>query len=87
MEEPTTREILRGLQRDVQQWVNDRAMYVTQEQRAFDKENQDLKYQALAKDQQEDRDRIDKLTRNAWTTLIAPVIVGVVLYFVLGGKP
>lgn len=86
MEEPTQWEILRSLQRDVAQWISDRAMYVTQEQRASDKENQDLKYQALAKDQQEDRERIDKLTRNAWTGIVAPLIVGVVLYFILGGK-
>ncbi|WP_148007149.1 hypothetical protein [Streptomyces sp. adm13(2018)] len=62
------------------------ALYVTQDQRASDKENQDLKLAALAKDQAEDRARLDSLTRNAWTALIAPLIVGVVLYFLLGGK-
>jgi hypothetical protein len=87
VEEPTQWELLRSLQRDVQQWITDRAMYVTQEQRESDKRIMDLQYQALAKDQQEDRERLDRLSRNFWTTIAAPVIVGITLYFLLGGKP
>ena len=66
--------------------VSDQALYVTQEQRASDKQITDLRLDAIAKDQAEDRARIDKLTQGVWTVLIAPIIVGVVLYFLLGGK-
>ncbi len=87
MEEPTVWEVLRAIQADVQRMVRDQELYVTQEQRNSDKENMGLRLEAIVKDQAEDRARIDNLTRGAWTALIAPVIVGVVLYFLLGGKP
>ncbi|MEU7010380.1 hypothetical protein [Streptomyces sp. NPDC046332] len=87
VDEPTFGEILRDVQADVRRLVQDQAMYVTQEQRASDKEIAQLRHDALAKDQAEDRDRLDRLTRNFWTTLVAPILVGVVLYFLLGGKP
>ncbi|MEU7074719.1 hypothetical protein AB0B30_32570 [Streptomyces narbonensis] len=86
MEDPTPWEAIRSIQAGVQRMEAAQALYVTQDQRASDKENQDLKLTALAKDQAEDRARLDSLTRNAWTALIAPLIVGVVLYFLLGGK-
>lgn len=86
MDEPTVWEALRAIQAGVSRMEAAQALYVTQEQRESDKTIMDLRLEALSKDQAEDRARIDRLTQGAWTVLIAPVIVGVVLYFLLGGK-
>lgn len=86
MEEPTVWEALRSIQAGVTRMEQTQALYVTQEQRQSDRTITDLRMEAIAKDQAEDRARIDKLTQGAWTVLIAPIIVGVVLYFLLGGK-
>lgn len=87
MEDPTPWEAIRSIQADVQRMAHNQELYVTQEQRVSDQKIMELQLAALSKDQAEDRARIDNLTRGAWTALIAPVIVGVVLYFLLGGKP
>lgn len=86
MEEPTVWESLRSIQAALNRMENAQALSVTQEQRKSDRDIQALELANLAKDQAEDRARIDKLTQGAWTVLIAPIIVGVVLYFLLGGK-
>lgn len=86
MDDPTVWERLREIQASLGRMEAAQTLYVTQEQRESDKTIMDLKITALAKDQEEDRARIDRLTRGAWTVLIGPVIVGVVLYFLLGGK-
>lgn len=80
MDEPTVAEMIRSLQATVDRMVAAQENYVT-------REIMELRIAALEKDQVEDRDRIDRLTRNAWTTVIAPVIVGVILWFLLEGKP
>lgn len=88
MEEPTPTvwELLRDVQADVRKLLSDQALYVTQEQRASDKELSELKLTKLTEQQAETRARLDRLATGAWTALVAPVIVGVVLYFLLGGK-
>jgi hypothetical protein len=87
MEDPTLGEMIRGLRADVQRLIDREALYVTQEQRATDKELSELKIHAVASDQKEDRARLDNMARLVWSAFIGPVIVGVVLYFLLGGKP
>lgn len=80
MDEPTLAELLRAVRADVQRLVDTQSLYVT-------KEILDLKLDALTKDQAEDRARLDKMSNIVWSAVIGPVIVGVVLYFLLGGKP
>lgn len=48
------------------------------------KEIMDLRFEALAKDQAEDRARLDALSRWLFTAVLGPVIVGAILYVVLG---
>lgn len=83
---PSVWEILRDVQADVRKILTDQALYVTQEQRASDKALTDLRMANLEEDQKETKARLDRLASGAWTALVAPVIVGVVLYFLLGGK-
>lgn len=87
MDDPTLAEMIRGLRADVQRLIDREALYVTQEQRATDKELFELKISAVASDQREDRARMDNMSRLVWSAVIGPVIVGVILYFLLGGKP
>lgn len=77
MEEPTLAEEVRALRGDVQRLVSGQRDYVT-------KEIMDLKFEALAKDQMEDRARLDALSRWLFTAVLGPAIVGVILYVVLG---
>lgn len=79
MDEPTVPEMIRALQSDVQRMISAQELYVT-------REVLDLRLAALEKDQAEDRARMDNFTRVAWTSVLAPVIVGVILYFLLGSK-
>jgi len=86
VDEPTIAERLRDLQSDVQRILSAMGTYVTQEQRNADQVIQELKLAAVAKDQAEDRARLDTLRNWVWSAVIGPVIVGTVLYFLLGGK-
>lgn len=77
MDEPTLAEEVRLLRRDVHSLIETQREYVT-------REILELKLSALAKDQAEDRARLDKMTQWFWSVFLGPVIVGVILYFTLG---
>lgn len=87
MDEPTLAEMLRALQSDVRRLLDREAHYVTQEQRNADAKVYDLQVKALEKEQAEIKLRVASVTRWFWSAVVAPVIVGVVLYFLVGGKP
>jgi hypothetical protein len=80
MDEPTIPELLRDLQADVRTILQRQEQYVT-------KEILDLRLEGLAKDQAEDRARLDAMSRWVWSAVVGPVIVGIVLYLVLGKTP
>lgn len=80
MDEPTLAEEVRRLSDHVQRLVDVQQSYVT-------REILDLRLEALAKDQAEDRARLDKLSNWAWTGIVGPVIVGLILFLVLGKAP
>ncbi len=93
LDEPTIAELIRRLGdqlsavganvASVQQAMT---QYVTQEQRAADKELAAHKEQKA----KEDRDRLDERitywTRMGWTVLILPTIAGVMIWLLTGGK-
>lgn len=80
MEEPTLAEEVRRLSDHVQRLVDVQQTYVT-------KEILDLRLDAVIKDQAEDRARLDKLSNWAWTVIVGPVIVGLLLYVLIGKAP
>lgn len=80
MDEPTIPEMLRDLQADVHRLLANQDQYVT-------REILELKLASLAKDQAEDRARLDALSRWVWSAVVGPVIVGVILYLLLGKTP
>lgn len=80
MDEPTLAEMIRALQSDVTRMRSEQSLYVT-------KEIMDLKLEGLAKDQAEDRARLDAMSRWLWSGVVAPVIVGIILYVLLGKSP
>jgi cytochrome c-type biogenesis protein CcmH/NrfG len=80
MDEPTVPEMLRALQADVHRILAIQEQYVT-------KEIMDLRLEALTKDQAEDRARLDAMSRWLWSGVVAPVIVGIILYVLLGKGP
>lgn len=87
MDEPTIGEMLRDLQSDVSRILSQMDRYVTQEQRAADQVIADLKLDAIGKTLAEDKLRIDKLKNWVWSAVVAPVIVGLILYLLLGKTP
>lgn len=80
MDEPTVPEMLRALQADVHRMMIAQEQYVT-------KEILNLRLEKLAENQAEDRARLDNMSRIVWSAVIAPVIVGVILYVLLGKGP
>jgi cytochrome c-type biogenesis protein CcmH/NrfG len=80
VDEPTLAEEVRLLRRDVHALLEAQRQYVT-------KEIMDLKLEALSKDQAEDRARLDAMSRWLWSGVVAPVIVGIILYVLLGKGP
>lgn len=80
MDEPTLAEMIRALQADVTRMRAEQSLYVT-------KEIMDLKLESLSKDQAEDRARLDAMSRWLWSGVVAPVIVGIILYVLLGKSP
>lgn len=80
MDEPTLAEEVRRLSGEVRRLVESQAAYVT-------REILDLRLEALAKDQAEDRARLDAMSRWLWSGVVAPVIVGIILYLLLGKTP
>ena len=98
MDEPTIPEMLRDLQADVSRILANLDRYVTQEQRASDKEVSYLKLAAVVRDhtaaletiakaQAEDRAKMATVSRWLWSGVVAPVIVGIILYVLLGKSP
>ena len=87
MDEPTLAEMIRALQATVDRMRADQSLYVT-------KEIVELRLGALAKDQADlekaqeaDRARIAAIHRWLWSGVVAPVIVGIILYVLLGKAP
>lgn len=58
--------------------------YVTQEQRAADKELADHKHRDLSKDVEEIKSKGDASKRLALSAFVAPVIVGLVMWLLMG---
>lgn len=84
MDEPTLAEMIRALQADVTRMRAEQSLYVT-------KEILDLKLAALEKDHSDleaavaaDRERLATVHRWLWSGVVAPVIVGIILYALLG---
>jgi hypothetical protein len=77
MEEPTLAEEVRRLADRVTGLLDAQREYVT-------KEILNLRLNELAKDQAEDRARLDAMSRWLWSGVAAPVIVGFILYVILG---
>ncbi len=87
MDEPTLAEMIRALQSDVTRMRAEQSLYVT-------KEIMDLKLESLAKEQADlsrelevDRARIATIHRWLWSGVVAPVIVGIILFILLGKSP
>lgn len=87
LEEPTVAEMVRALGRqldDVGASVaavhGSLAQFVTQEQRATDKELFDLKLQSVIDDVDELEERDKHRTRALWTVGISPVIVSLITW-------
>lgn len=87
MDEPTIPERLRDLQADVSRILANLDRYVTQEQRTADKELIELKIATLAKEAERDQARLSTLKNLVWSAVVAPVIVGVILYLLIGKTP
>lgn len=87
MDEPTIPERLRDLQADVSRILANLDRYVTQEQRAADKELVELKIAALAKEAEREQARVATLKNLVWSAVVAPVIVGIILYLLIGKTP
>lgn len=84
MDEPTVAEMIRSLQATLDRQAQAQETFVT-------KEMMDLRFQLQERDDAEQNRRIQVLedressrTRTFWTSLAAPVIVGVVLAVILG---
>lgn len=80
MDEPTLGELLRDLQADVQTLLSRQQDYVT-------KEILELRLQAVTKEQAEQKARLDALKNWVWSAVAGPVIVGFILYLLIGKTP
>jgi hypothetical protein len=80
MDEPTLAEMIRALQADVSRMLAAQERYVT-------KEIMDLRLEKLAENQAEDRARLDTMSRWVWSAVVGPVIVGIILYLLIGKTP
>lgn len=87
MDEPTLAEMIRALQADVTRMRVEQQSYVT-------KEIMDLKLAALEKDHADleaavarDREKLATVHRWLWSGVVAPVIVGIILYILIGKSP
>lgn len=87
MDEPTLAEEVRRLGDEVRRLADGQAAYVT-------KEIMELKLQAVVKDQEDlekaqaaTEARLASVSRWFWTAVVAPVIVGVFLYILIGKTP
>lgn len=84
MDEPTIGELLRDLQSDVSRILSQMDRYVTQEQRAADMKVAELELAAVARQVAAQQSRTEAMKTWVWTAVVAPVIVGIILYVVLG---
>lgn len=87
MDEPTIPEMLRDLQADVTRILAAMDRFVTQEQRAADQAIAELKLGKLTEAVAEQRARTERLKNWVWTAVVAPVIVGLILYLLIGKTP
>lgn len=87
LEEPTLAEEIRSLSDAVRRLTDQQALYVTREILELKLEGQARDLREVANDQKEDRVRLDTMSRLVWSAVIGPVIVGIVLYLVLGKTP
>jgi len=84
MDEPTIPELLRDLQSDVSRILSEMSRYVTQEQYAASQKVAELQLAAVAKEVADQKARAEAMKTWVWTAVVAPVIVGIILYLVLG---
>lgn len=87
MDEPTIPERLRDLQADVSRILGAMDRFVTQEQRAADKELAEYKLAETNKVIAAQQARTEHLRNWVWTAVVAPVIVGLILYLLIGKTP
>lgn len=87
MDEPTLAEMIRDVQSDVSRILSQMDRFVTQEQRTADKELAEYKLRAINETLAQDKARIDRLKNWVWTAVVAPVIVGLILYLLIGKTP
>jgi len=80
MDEPTLAEMIRAVQADVSRMLAVQERYVT-------KEIMDLRLEKIAENQAEDRARLDTMSRWVWSAVVGPVIVGIILYVLIGKTP
>lgn len=84
MDEPTLAEEVRRLADEVRRLANTQQTYVT-------REILELKLAGLTKEQADQEralgvqaERMTHLSRTVWSAVVAPVIVGIILYVLLG---
>lgn len=84
MDEPTLAEEVRRLADEVRRLANTQQTYVT-------REILELKLEGLTKEQADQEraleaqaERMTHLSRTVWSAVVAPVIVGIILYVLLG---
>lgn len=87
MDEPTISELLRDLQVDVSRILAQMDRYVTQEQRAADLKVAELELAAVSRQVAAQQARTEAMRTWVWTAVVAPVIVGIILYIVIGKAP
>lgn len=87
MDEPTIPERLRDLQADVSRILSQMDRFVTQEQRAADKELAEYKLAEVKGTVAAQQARTERLKNWVWTAVVAPVIVGLILYLLIGKTP
>ena len=80
MDEPTLAEQVRRLADEVRRLADAQQTYVT-------REIMELKLASVASDQAEDRARLDAMSRWVFTAVLGPVIVGIILWILLGKAP
>lgn len=91
MDEPTIAEMIRALQADVTRMVGAQERYVTKEimdlkLEALTKDHNDLE-EAVKADQAATAAKVAAIHRWVWSAVVAPVIVGIILYLLIGKTP
>lgn len=86
MDEPTLAEEVRRLSDEVRRLVESQQTYVTKEILGLKLESLAKEQQDLADAQKAAQERIASISRWLWSGVVAPVIVGIILYALIGGK-